>query len=137
MSHDYKISPVVRRRPCWRTWCRHRTFLGSLRWLGDYVWWASFLVSAAETYSLLRCTARLARVRHLHIRAVRYQKQHQCSFWSYAFCIIGKRRSISFQGVRGRHNSAPEVSVTLESLVKNEAQEAHRHGTGCLIRLIR
>jgi len=44
------------------------------------------------------------------------------------------------QGVRGRYEANPDVSGTLEALVKHEARDpiiTHKHGTACLVRLIR
>src|SRR3984957_6545515 len=44
------------------------------------------------------------------------------------------------QGVRGRYEANPDDSGTLEALVKHEARDpmiTHKHGTACLVRLIR
>ncbi|KAI0792231.1 glycolipid transfer protein domain-containing protein [Abortiporus biennis] len=40
-------------------------------------------------------------------------------------------------GVRGRFQETTPASVTLEKLVLSEASEHQRHGTACLVRLIR
>jgi len=40
-------------------------------------------------------------------------------------------------GVRDRYEATPSQSVTLEKLVIYEAQENKRHGTACLVRLVR
>ncbi|KAI0075319.1 glycolipid transfer protein [Panus rudis PR-1116 ss-1] len=53
----------------------------------------------------------------------------------FGFVQTDLRNNIA--GVRERYNSAPSGSTTLENLVKTEAEEHNRHGTACLVRLIR
>lgn len=43
----------------------------------------------------------------------------------------------TIQGVRSTFTSKPEQCQTLETLVHSEADASHKHGTGCLRRLLR
>ncbi|CAL1714459.1 unnamed protein product [Somion occarium] len=53
----------------------------------------------------------------------------------FGFVQTDLRNNIA--GVRERYNTAASTSTTLENLVKAEAHEHDRHGTACLVRLIR